>query len=154
MVCPFYKTCKTIAPTHAMQATEQLPPQRGPENDLANFFSVHLTKPYSVNMTEPQQTRRHSPPGKQKKSGFLIFAMNGSMRTIANRGISNESVGAKFKRNPYFFPRFSVSLARPERFLYRSYWDPMPERGVPWGKPQLLKANNAGGDELRKSVTL
>ena len=34
----------------------------GPENDLANFVSVHLTEPCSVNMAEPQQTRRHQAP--------------------------------------------------------------------------------------------
>ena len=38
----------------------------GLENDLSHFLSVHLTKLYSVNMAEPQHTRRHSQPGRQK----------------------------------------------------------------------------------------
>ena len=56
----------------------------GPENDVANFPSVHLTKPYSVNMAEPQQTKRYSSqsPEKTKASGFLIFATGGLMRTL------------------------------------------------------------------------
>ena len=33
-----------------------------PENDLANFLLVHLTKSFSVNMAEQQQTGQHSPP--------------------------------------------------------------------------------------------
>ena len=45
----------------------------GAENDLANFLSVHLTNPYSGNMAEPQQTRRHSPPGRQKSQDFLYL---------------------------------------------------------------------------------
>ena len=31
------------------------------ENNLANFLSAHLTKPYSINLAEPQQIRQHSP---------------------------------------------------------------------------------------------
>ena len=52
--------------------------------------------------------------------------------TVASRGISNESVSAKFTRNRYIFHQFSVSSARPEIFLCGSYWDPTPESGVPW----------------------
>ena len=54
----------------------------GPENDIANFLYVLLTKPYSVDMVELQQTRRHSPPGKTKNLGFPIFVMGGLMRTL------------------------------------------------------------------------
>ena len=39
----------------------------GPEYDLANFLSICSTKPYSVNLAEPQQTERRSPPAKQIK---------------------------------------------------------------------------------------
>ena len=28
----------------------------GPESDLVNFLSVHLKKPYSVNITEPHKS--------------------------------------------------------------------------------------------------
>ena len=56
----------------------QLPEQAnfeeiGPENDLANFLSVHLTNSYSGNMAEPQQARRHSPQGRQESQDFLYL---------------------------------------------------------------------------------
>ena len=72
----------------------------GLKNDLANFLSVHLTNPYSDNMAGPQQTRRHSPPRRQKvRISFICHERIGANLTIASRGISNESVGAKFTRN-------------------------------------------------------
>ena len=37
---------------------------------ILRFLSVHLTSPYSVNMAEPQQTRRDSPPGRGKSQDF------------------------------------------------------------------------------------
>ena len=87
-------------------------------------------------MAEPQQTRRHSPPGRKKvRISYICHEGIDANLTIASRGISNKSVGAKFTRNRNFFRRFSVSSARPERFLYGRYWDPTPERGVPWGYP-------------------
>ena len=69
-----------------------------PENDLPNFVSVHLTKPYSVKMAEPQQTRRHSPPEKQKigiphiwhdrqSVGFPGVIRHQTMMTSSNRNI-------------------------------------------------------------------
>ena len=44
-----------------------------PENDLSNCLSVHLILPYSVNMAEPQQTRRHLPSGRQKSQDSLYL---------------------------------------------------------------------------------
>ena len=44
-----------------------------PENDVALFLSVHLTKPYSANMAEPQQSKWHSSPGRQKRQDFWYF---------------------------------------------------------------------------------
>ena len=94
---------------------------------------IRLDPPWD-NMAEPQQTRRHSPPGRQKlRISYICQERIKANLTVASRGIFNESVGVKFTRNRYFFLRFSVSLARPEIFLYCSYWDPTPERGVPWG---------------------
>ena len=34
--------------------------ENGPENDHANFLSVHLTNPHSVNMAEPRTTTNQS----------------------------------------------------------------------------------------------
>ena len=62
--------------------------------------------------------------------------------TVASRGISNELVGAIFIRNESFFPRISVLLARPERFLYGNNWDPTPECWVPWSKAQRSFQNH------------
>ena len=45
----------------------------GPENDPANFLSVHLTNRYSVNMAKAQQTGRHSPPGDEKVRIYLMY---------------------------------------------------------------------------------
>ena len=39
----------------------------------SSFLSVHLTNPYSGHMAEPQHTRRHSPPGRQKSQDFLYL---------------------------------------------------------------------------------
>ena len=52
--------------------------------------------------------------------------------TVASRGLSNESVGAKITRNRSFFHQVSVSPAPAESFFYGSNWDPTTERGVPW----------------------
>ena len=100
----------------------------GPENDLANFLSVHLTNPYLVNMAEPQQTRRHSPPGRRKSQDFWYLP-----RADWCEPYRCES------RNMLFISRYKIykesailscffSLARPEKCLYGSNWDPKPER--------------------------
>ena len=41
-------------------------PNRLLENILVTSFSVHSTNVYSINMTKPQETWRHSPPGWRK----------------------------------------------------------------------------------------
>ena len=103
-------------------------------------------------MTEPQQTRRHSPLRRQKvRISYICHKRIDANFTIASREISNESVGAKCTRNGYFFPRFSVSSARPERSLYGRYWDPTPERGVPWG---YLSPSAYVNDELKCEMPL
>ena len=56
--------------------------------------------------------------------------------TVASRGICNESIGAKFTRNQWFFHWFSVWPARPERFLYGSNCMGPHARAwgsLPWG---------------------
>ena len=57
----------------------------GPENDVANFLSIHLTKPYSVNMAEPKQNQVAFNTGKTKTSEFLMLSRSGSMRTLPER---------------------------------------------------------------------
>ena len=52
------------------------------------------------NMAGPQQTRRHSPPGMQKvRISYICHVGIDANLTVASRGISNESAGAKFTWN-------------------------------------------------------
>ena len=63
----------------------------GPENDHANFLSVHLRNRYAVNMGEAQQTGRYSPLGDEN---VRISHMHIGWNEIytANRGIGTESI--------------------------------------------------------------
>ena len=102
----------------------------GPENDLANFLSVHLTK-IPIQITWPNHKKPggiHNRGGERVRISYIWHERFDVNLTVASRGISNESQGVKFTRNRYFLLWFSVSLARPD-----SYWDPAPEHGVPWG---------------------
>ena len=66
------------------------PIRNWPENDLADFLSVHLTNPYSVNMAEPQQTRQHSPPERRKvRISNICHERIDANLIAARRGICN-----------------------------------------------------------------
>ena len=63
----------------------------GPENDQTNFLSVHLRNPYSDNMTEPQQTRQHSPTGRQKvRCSYICHERIGANLAIASSKVVEE----------------------------------------------------------------
>ena len=105
----------------------------GPEeNDLANFLSVHLTNPYSDNMAEPQQTRRHSPPGRRKvRMSYICHGRIDANLTVASRWISNESVGTNLQGIGNFFPGFQSRSLDPKDFCMEVTGTPRPSVGFP-----------------------
>ena len=59
----------------------------GPEKDLADFLSVHLTKPYSVNMAKSQQPGSiHHRGGKNVKISLICHDQINANLTVASRG--------------------------------------------------------------------
>ena len=77
---------------------------------FANFLLIHLTKPYSVNMVEPQQIRRHLPTGRRKSQDFYLpWARIDANLTLARTGICNELVQCKiYKKSAIFSSIFSL----------------------------------------------
>ena len=63
---------------------------------LTNFLLIHLTKPYSVYMVVPQQTRRHLPPGRRKSQDFYLpWAYRCKPYPIEYKNICKELVQCK-----------------------------------------------------------
>ena len=63
----------------------------GPESDLVNFLSVHLKKPYSVNITEPHKPGDiHHRGGNKVRISYSCHEWINVNLTIVSTGISNE----------------------------------------------------------------
>ena len=79
----------------------------GPENDLANFLSVHLTNPYSDNMAEPDGIRHWG--GKKVRISYICHERIDVNLTIASRGISNVGRCKIYKESVIFSTVFALT---------------------------------------------